>query len=123
MTKKEYKGQHGFRQGYLCESQVITDCQNIADSMDNGDRIDAIVIDFSKAFDLVPHNQLLMKIANSGVGSLVVAWVREFLLVRTQGVRVNCELGRGFEGSLMGKGVPFGSHAECQSRKAIIRGS
>jgi hypothetical protein len=35
--------------------------------MDNGSRIDAIVIDFSKAFDLVPHDRLLTKIAASGV--------------------------------------------------------
>jgi len=41
--------------------------------MDNGNRIDAIIIDFSKAFDLVPHDRLLMKIANSGVDSRVVA--------------------------------------------------
>jgi hypothetical protein len=65
--------------------------------MDNGDRIDAIVIDFSKAFDLVRHDRLLMKIAISGVDSRVVAWVREL--------------------------VPFGSHADSQSRTAIIRGS
>jgi hypothetical protein len=52
--------------------------------MDNGDRIDAIVIDFSKTFDLVPHYRLLMKIANAGVGSRAVAWVREFLLGSTQ---------------------------------------
>jgi len=29
-----YEGQHGFRPGYSCESQVITVCQDIADSMD-----------------------------------------------------------------------------------------
>ena len=58
-----YEGQHGFRSGYLCESQVITVCQDPADSMDNGDRNDAIVIDFSIAFDLVPHDRLLMKTA------------------------------------------------------------
>ena len=46
------------------------------DSMDNGDRIDAIVIDFSKAFDLVLHDRLLMKIVISGVDSRLVAWVR-----------------------------------------------
>ena len=46
-----YEGQHGFRPGYSCESQVITVCQDIADSLDNGDRIDAIIVDFSKAFD------------------------------------------------------------------------
>ena len=40
------EGQHGFRPEYLCESQVITVCQNIADSLVNGDRFDAIVDDF-----------------------------------------------------------------------------
>ena len=40
-----YESQHGFRPGYSCESQVITVCQDTADSMDNGDRIDTIVIE------------------------------------------------------------------------------
>jgi len=61
-------GQHGFRLGHSCESQVITVCKDTADSLDNEDRIDAIIIDFSKAFDLVPHGQMLTKIANSGGG-------------------------------------------------------
>jgi len=87
-----YEGQHGFRPGYSRESQVIAGCQDIADCMDNGDRIDAIVIDFSEAFDLGPHDQLLMKIAKSGVDSRVVAWVREFLLGRTQRVKVGGQL-------------------------------
>jgi len=60
--------------------------------MDNNDRIDAIVIDFSKAFDLVPHDWLLMKIAISGVDTRVVAWAREFLLGRTQRVKVGGQL-------------------------------
>ena len=58
-----YEGQHGFRPGYSCESQVVTVCQDIADSLDEGVRRDAIMIDFSKAFDLVPHGRLLTKIA------------------------------------------------------------
>ena len=66
-----YEGQHGFRSGYSCESQVITVCKDIADSLDNGDKIDAVIVDFSKAFDLVPHGRLLTKIANSGVDSRV----------------------------------------------------
>ena len=76
----------------MCESQVITVCQDIVDSVDNGDRIDAIIIDFSKAFDLVPHGRLLTKIANSGVDSRVIVWIREFLLGRTQRVRVGGQL-------------------------------
>jgi len=55
MTDKNdwlYEGQHGFRPGYSCESHVITVCQNIADCLDEGVGIDAIIIDISKAFDL-----------------------------------------------------------------------
>ena len=87
-----YEGQHGFRPGYSCESHLITVCQDIADSLDNGDRIDAIIIDFSKAFDLVPHGRLLTKIANSEVDSRVVVWIKEFLLGRMQRVRVEGHL-------------------------------
>jgi hypothetical protein len=56
-----HEGQHGFRPGYSCGSQVVTVCQDIADALDEGFRSDAVVIDFSKAFDLVPHDRLLMK--------------------------------------------------------------
>jgi len=72
----------------VCESQVIAVYQYIVDSLDNGDKIDAIIDDFSKAFDLVPHGRLLTEIANSGVDSRVVVWIREFILGRTQTVRV-----------------------------------
>jgi len=57
----------------------VTVCQDVADSLDEGARIDAIVIDFSKAFYLVPYDRTLTKIAASGVDSRVVVWVREFL--------------------------------------------
>ena len=69
-----YECQHGFRQGYSCESQVTTVCQDIADSLDEGVDIDAIILDFSKAFDLVPHGRLLTKLAASGVVSRIVFW-------------------------------------------------
>jgi len=101
-----YEEKHGFRPGYSCESQVITVCQDIADSVNNGDRIDAIVIDFSKAFDLVPQDRLLMKIAISGVDTRVVAWAREFLMGRTLRVRVGGQLSE--EVRVM-SGVPQGS--------------
>jgi len=64
-----YEGQHGFRPGYSCESQVFTVCQDVADLLDEGIGIDAIIIDFSKAFDLVPHDRLLTKLVASVVDS------------------------------------------------------
>jgi hypothetical protein len=81
-------------------------CQDIADCMDNGDRIDAIVINFSKVFDLVPHNRLLIKIAISGVDSRIVAWVREFFRGRTERVKVGEQLS---EEVRVSYGVPQGS--------------
>jgi len=52
--------------------KVITVCQDIVHSLDEGVGIDAIIIDFSQALDLVPHDRLLTKLAASGVDSRVV---------------------------------------------------
>ena len=89
-----YEGQYGFRPGYSCENQVITVCQDIVVSLDNGVTFDVIIFDFSKTFDLFPQGRLLTQIANSGVDSTVVLWIREFLLGRKQRVRVGGQLSK-----------------------------
>jgi hypothetical protein len=91
------EGQPGFRPGYSCESQVVTVCQDIADSLDEGVRTDAIVTDFSKAFYLDPHDRLLTKISETGVDVRVVNWIKEFPLGRSQRVRVDGQLSEGVE--------------------------
>jgi hypothetical protein len=73
-----YEGQHGFRPGYSCESQLVAVCQDIADPMDDGIRTDAITY-FSNAFDLVPHDRLLTKIEATGVDLRVFVWVKKIL--------------------------------------------
>ena len=101
-----YEGKHGFRPRYSCESRIITVCQDISDSLDEAARLDAIIIYFSKAFDLVPHDRLLKKMAASGVDSMVVVWIREFLIHRSQRVRV----GRDYSEEVrVTSGVPQGS--------------
>ena len=56
--------QHGFRACRSCETQLITTVQelHVAKNMSSGKQIDAILLDFSKAFDKVPHRRLLMKL-------------------------------------------------------------
>ena len=57
-----YEGQHCFRPGYSCESRIITVCQDVSDSIDEAAKLDKLITDFSKAFDLVPHDWLLKKL-------------------------------------------------------------
>jgi hypothetical protein len=74
--------------------------------LDEEARIDVIIIDFSKAFDSVPHDWLITKIVASGVDSRVVVWVREFLLGCLQKVRVGGQLSAKVR---VMSGVPHGS--------------
>ena len=74
-----YEGQHEFRAGYSCESQVIKVCQDISDPPDNGDKIYAILVGFPNVFDLAPHGRLLTKIANSRVDSRLMVWISELI--------------------------------------------
>ena len=92
--------------GYSCESQDVTVCQDIADSLDEGVMTVAIIIGFSKAFDLVPHDRFVTNIAATGVDLRVVVWVKEFLLGRSQRVRLNGQLS---EEVRVTSGVPQGS--------------
>ena len=101
-----HESQHGFRPGHSCESQLFTVCQDLAEALDEGGRIDSIIIDFSKAFDLVPHDRLITKIAESGVDGRVIGWLRNFLSGRSQRVRVDGHLS---EEIAVTSGVPQGS--------------
>jgi hypothetical protein len=64
------------------------------------------LIPFSKAFDLVLHNRLLTKIAATGVDFRVDVWVKEFLLGRSQRVRIDGQLS---EEDRVTSGVPNGN--------------
>jgi len=50
--------------------------------------IDVAVLDFSKAFDKVPHKHLLSKLQLYGIQGNVFEWIRAFLSNRTQRVLV-----------------------------------
>ena len=78
--------QHGFRKSRSCESQLLLTVQDIAKGLDEGKQIDAILLDFSKAFDKVPHARLLTKLDYYGVRGNTLGWIRDFLGNRTQKV-------------------------------------
>ena len=98
--------QHGFRKRRSCESQLLTTVQDLASGLDNQQQMDAILLDFSKAFDKVPHQRLLMKLEHYGATRTTLQWIRSFLSDRTQKVVVEC---KSSSSAPVTSGVPHGT--------------
>ena len=80
--------QHGFRQGRSCESQLLTTLRDFSNSLDKKGQTDAVLLDFSKAFDKVDHKLLLHKVSNAGIHGPLLGWLTSFLENRLQYVVV-----------------------------------
>ena len=76
--------QHGFRKRRSTETQLILSIDALAKSLDVGEQMDCILLDFSKAFDKVSQCRLPMKLQHYGVSDHLYDWITSFLLGRTQ---------------------------------------
>jgi len=54
--------QDGFRKGWSCLSNLLTFLDTVTSMIDSGNNVDVIFMDFSKAFDRVPHVRLGRKL-------------------------------------------------------------
>ena len=81
--------QHAFRKRYSCETQLITVINDWAKILDNGGQVDTFILDFEKAFDTPPHEQLKCKLYGYGTGGKTLKWIDSFLCFRQQRVVVN----------------------------------
>ena len=79
----------GFRAGHSTEDQLLIFYDRIIGWVDSGFVVDVLYLDFSKAFDVVSHQILLEKLVCLGFDSLVLGWVREFLVGRVMSVSVS----------------------------------
>ena len=77
-----------------------------ATSLDSGLGVDAIYLDFQKAFDSVPHQRLLRKISSCGISGIIFKWIKAFLTNRQQKVIVN---GAESDWANVDSGIPQGS--------------
>ena len=78
----------------------------VTKSIDSRKQVHAIYLDFSKAFDKVPHMRLLKKISSLGVNGDILNWIRSWLSNRKQRVVLNGKLS---SWSSVTSGVPQGS--------------
>ena len=83
--------QHGFRRQRSCETQLVNTIEEVARSIDNRQQIDMLILDFSKAFDTVPHQRLLQKMHHYGIKGNILKWVSGWLTQRHQRVCVDGE--------------------------------
>ena len=69
--------QHGFMRKRSVQSQLISNHDIIGNDLDKGVQNDIIFLDFSKAFDKVPHNLLLHKLKTFGFNNKHLSWFTE----------------------------------------------
>ena len=99
-------GQHGFRKGRSCVSQLLEHHQRILEALESDKAVDVVYLDFAKAFDRVDHTILLTKLKSMGISGKVLCWIHDFLTGRKHVVRVDGQLSS--EGNVE-SGVPQGS--------------
>ncbi len=65
-----------------------------------------IFLDYSKAFDTVPHSRLLQKLSGYGISGKALKWIEDYLTGRMMRVGVRGQFSRWV---LVRSGVPQGS--------------
>ena len=98
--------QHGFRSGKSCLTNLLEFLEIVTNYVDQGFPVDAIYLDFSKAFDKVPHKRLVSKLHAHGIAGNVNHWIEAWLSNRNQRVVLN---GKFSEWASVTSGVPQGS--------------
>jgi len=78
--------QHGFRRSRSCLTNLIEFLDIVTRSVDTGDNVDIVYLDFAKAFDKVPHQRLISKLEAHGIKGKVLQWIINWLKERRQRV-------------------------------------
>ncbi|MCS5551394.1 MAG: reverse transcriptase family protein, partial [Gammaproteobacteria bacterium] len=98
--------QHGFRARRSCETQLVQTLDSIIKSIANNKQVDIVLLDFSKAFDKVPHTRLLHKLEHYGIRDNTLNWIGSFLHDRQQLVLLE---GEKSSTATVDSGVPQGT--------------
>ena len=74
-----FKYQFGFRKSHSTDLALTELNDKLIKSIENGDHMVGVYLDFSKAFDTVNREILLKKINHYGIHGQVLNWFRSYL--------------------------------------------
>lgn len=80
--------QHGFQTNRSCQTNLIEFLDEITKRIDEGESVDICYLDFSKAFDKIPHSKLIRVLEAHGIKGSVLNWIKEWLRDRQQWVEI-----------------------------------
>ena len=98
--------QHGFISKRSCVTNFLCILDSWTKYLDESLPVDAIYLDFAKAFDSLPHQRMLNKLVSYGIKENLLTWIKEFLVGRKQRVGLN---GSFSSWASVSSGVPQGS--------------
>ena len=78
--------QHGFRPLRSCVTQLLQLVHEWLSILEERGFVDAIFLDFAKAFDKVSHPHLLLNLQHHGIKGQLLKWISDFLTTRRQRV-------------------------------------
>ena len=98
--------QHGFTSNKSTTTNLIEFFNRITKDTDDGAPVDLLYLDFSKAFDKVPHRRLIAKLQAHGIEGNILKWIENWLHDRKQRTVLN---GKSSTWAEVLSGVPQGS--------------
>ena len=98
--------QFGFMKKRSCLSQLLDTFHSWAKARNDSHKADVILLDFTKAFDSVPHQRLLAKLKGYGIGGNLLNWLTHSTVGRKQRVSFR---GHFSPWTMVTFGVPQGS--------------
>ena len=98
--------QSGFRNNHSCETALVSLMDDWLSAINNQNVVGTVMLDLSKAFDMVNHRLLLEKLQLYQCSSLSLKWFKSYLTNRHQQVSVSGTLSKPLP---ISAGVPQGS--------------
>ena len=101
-----YHNQSGFRKNHSCQTALTKLFDHWLAQMNENNTVGVVLLDLTKAFDLVSHKILLQKLRSYKFDNRSLAWFNSYLSDRTQQVHISGKLSTERD---IKAGVPQGS--------------